>query len=382
MNMSDLLDAGTSGSSPKHPSRRMPVTAGIVVLLILVAACSLPYWIIDARRRSKEAWTRDQMAKVKAGSTTCISNPDPDLIGELVDDGECADKITEVWIGEAMGERIADERLRDLKRLPHLRSISVSYVRTADPLLANIEGMSTLEELSLYKASVSAAGTRHLASFPHLKRLLLYNRVDSAALDALKNHAGIETLYFTGNLTAEQAAALRTLPNLRHLTLHVEPSVSGVLDLRGMPKLESLNLGGGAATDAALAGLREMENLTDLFLDDSMVTNAGLVHLRTNRNLKRLSLSGQPKTESEGESARGQFALAGRPITGAGLAQLTGLTALEELDISKTRVGDDGLQHLKALAKLRKLDLSGTRVTEEDANNLQRALPQCEIKRK
>lgn len=256
-----------------------------------------------------------------------------------------------------------------------MRTIQVMYIGDVDALLANINGMATLEEISFYHAPVSASGTRHLASFPHLKRLLLYDRVDPTALEVLKNHVGIEKLYFTGRISQEQVAALKTLPNLRDLTLHVELDDPGTLDLHGLPDLVRLDLGSAAATDAALAGLEEMKNLTDLILDDSRVTDTGLFHLRTNRNLKRLSISGQPNTGA----GQYEFARIGRPISDAGLAQLTGLTELEELNLSKTRVSDDGLEHIKGLTRLQKLNLNGTRVTHEGVKRLQHALPNCEI---
>jgi hypothetical protein len=114
-----------------------------------------------------------------------MSDPAPELLGELVKDRECADRITEVWIGELMGPRITDDRFRELKCLPHLKTIQVTYVREGDALLRNIKGITTLEELSLYRAGVTAEGIRHVAGFPNLKRLSV-NRVDDACREELE----------------------------------------------------------------------------------------------------------------------------------------------------------------------------------------------------
>ena len=245
--------------------------------------------------------------------------------------------------------------IRRLKKLPHLKTISISYTIGADDFLNDIHGMTSLEELSFYRARVSAAGAHHLTSFLNLKRLFLYDGVDPVALDVLKDHPGIEKLYFSGCLTPKQIAVLKTLPNLRDLTLHVELQDCGALDLRGLPKLERLDLGGLAATDVSLAGIGDMTHLTELILCDSFVTDAGLVHLRTNRNLKRLNLSGQPATDTGVEEFR-QMRLSGRRITDAGLAQLANLTALETLNLSKTQVTDQGVKNFQQVLPHCKID--------------------------
>ena len=110
--MPNVAVSNGTGPSAKRTWPLMAIVAGGTGLLILLAICFLPYWFEEYIRRGKEEHTRHQMAEVKAGKTTSISDPAPEVIGELVKDRECADKITEVNIGEITGSRITDERFR------------------------------------------------------------------------------------------------------------------------------------------------------------------------------------------------------------------------------------------------------------------------------
>ena len=68
-------------------------------------------------------------------------------------------------------------------------------------------------------------------------------------------------------------------------------------------------------------------------------------------------------------------------IADAGLVHIKGLTQLERLTLSRTKTTDVGLVHLKGLTELQKLWLSGTQITDAGAAELQKALPNCKIKK-
>ena len=67
--------------------------------------------------------------------------------------------------------------------------------------------------------------------------------------------------------------------------------------------------------------------------------------------------------------------------TDAELVHLKGLTKLEVLWLNNTHITDAGLVHLKGLTKLEGLGLDHTQVTDEAMENLQQALPNCDIRR-
>jgi len=114
--------------------------------------------------------------------------------------------------------------------------------------------------------------------------------------------------------------------------------------------------------DLGIEHLGALENLEWLNLSDTRVTDGGLQHLRGLTRLEVLWLSCAP-------------------ITDDGLHDLKGLTELRTLRLSATQVTLLGLKHLRELPKLEELYLDGTQVTDEDIEELQAALPNCEIYR-
>jgi len=245
----------------------------------------------ESIRRGKEEHTRLQMTAVREGTTSRIFDPAPELIEELVNDRPCADKVTEIYFTGDFTPDISDKRFGDLKQCPHLKIICLEYVGCSDALLENIQGLPSLEELSFHRAGVSRQGMRWVIGFPGLKRISFDDRTDLGSLEALKGHVGIESLgLYEYRTTPDGLAFLKTLPNLRELSLELQLQDDGALDLRALRKLEKLSLGGSEATDAALESVREMKNLTDLTLSSHAVTDVGLKHLRGLTALERLDL--------------------------------------------------------------------------------------------
>lgn len=71
----------------------------------------------------------------------------------------------------------------------------------------------------------------------------------------------------------------------------------------------------------------------------------------------------------------------GGPATDAGLVHVRSLSRLQRLNLSDTQITDAGLEYLTNLTQLRELVLHGTRVTDDGVQQLQRALPNCQIQR-
>ncbi|HEV3023929.1 MAG TPA: hypothetical protein VGX76_15750 [Pirellulales bacterium] len=66
-------------------------------------------------------------------------------------------------------------------------------------------------------------------------------------------------------------------------------------------------------------------------------------------------------------------------VSDAGLVHLQAFPELQLLSLDSTQVTDAGLPYLKTLTGLRSLDLSNTLVTAAGVDELQEALPHCEI---
>jgi hypothetical protein len=69
------------------------------------------------------------------------------------------------------------------------------------------------------------------------------------------------------------------------------------------------------------------------------------------------------------------------PVTDAHLKQVVRLRKLKYLSLFGTRVTDEGLGQLAGLKDLEVLLLNGTAVTDDGVARLQKALPNCEIRR-
>ena len=145
-------------------------------------------------------------------------------------------------------------------------------------------------------------------------------------------------------------------------------------------------------TDSELALLSEVIQLQtlDLEYDDEgcphQITDAGLVHLKGLTRLQTLNLSGTQITDAGLEYLKGltrlqTLNLNGTQITDAGLEYLKGLTQLRELHLSCCKqITDAGLEHLKGLSLLQTLNLEGyDQITAKGILELKDVLPKCNI---
>ena len=137
-------------------------------------------------------------------------------------------------------------------------------------------------------------------------------------------------------------------------------------------------------TDESLATFWGRDRVFELWLNDTQVGDDGLRHLRGCSMLEALVLDNTQVTGSglahlTGLAKLEYVGLEGCPITDEGIATIGDLAALERLNLSETQITDAALGHLKSLSKLERLYLSGTSVTAAGVEELQRALPDCEV---
>lgn len=156
--------------------------------------------------------------------------------------------------------------------------------------------------------------------------------------------------------------------------------------LKGLAELQNLDLSGTKITDAGLVHLTGLTKLQELRLSSTKITDDGLEQLKGLSQLQKLYLSNNKITDDglvhlEGLTSLIKLYLGGTKVTGKGLVHLSGLTELQWLDLMNTEVTEKGLVHLKGLVKLQKLYLYGTKVSPEGIRKLQKALPNCEIKK-
>ena len=148
--------------------------------------------------------------------------------------------------------------------------------------------------------------------------------------------------------------------------------------------LKYLDLHGTQVTDAGLVHLRKLKRLKTLDLSFTKITDAGLVHLKWNMNLNALDLNNTKITDAglvHLKRIMYQYhARCGNDLQNGKWMWMERVN-LKSLDLSRTQVTDAGLEHLKGLTKLVSLTLLNTKVTSAGVQDLQKALPNCEIRR-
>jgi hypothetical protein len=200
---------------------------------------------------------------------------------------------------------------------------------------------------------------------------------------------------------------LRKIPNLQSLELRT--SDAGLAELAQIKSLKRLGvIAWSPITDVGLGHLKDMKNLEELNVSYNEITSVGIEHLRGLRRLSNLCLNAT-KVDDVGMAAIKDIKtldtlwLGGCPVTDAGLAHLRGhsnlkalivgnehvtdatigilrtVPKLELLYIGTSKLTDACLDDLAAIKTLRNLDVQQTQITPAGLERLRKALPLCGI---
>jgi internalin A len=288
------------------------------------------------------------------------------------------------------GTRITDVALKELRKVPHLRKLSLWTTDIADSGLSELRELTNLESLALGQSPLTDAAIKEIAGLKKLRVLTVFNMqgITNAALPHLKELTQLEDLNLARTtITDTGLKDLQWLQQLRSLDLSLtEVTDAGMVHLKGLKQLQTLRLnrikrvgpglkhlqglahlrmlelGVNDVTDAKLHCLGELKQLETLDLSNSLMTDVGLATLREFRQLQSLNL---------------WYA----SVTDAGLKELSGLRALRVLELGNTQVTDAGLHWLNELREMQKLSLVDTKVTDKGIAELKKVLPGCEISR-
>jgi internalin A len=175
----------------------------------------------------------------------------------------------------------------------------------------------------------------------------------------------IDTLGLSGTAVTDEG--LKNLVGLRVQSLYLNGCAgvtdAGVAHIAKMKGLRSISLSGTRVTDAGLKQLAALSDLQDVRLDGTTVTDASVKRLTRLRGLMILSLNGTK-------------------VTAAGLREVAALTKLTSLELDDTAVSDATLRRLEGLDMLFFLSLARCpNITDEGLARLQKALPNCTIRR-
>jgi serine/threonine protein kinase/Leucine-rich repeat (LRR) protein len=215
----------------------------------------------------------------------------------------------------------------------------------------------------------------------------------------LKNLAGLPGLSAifveTKKRLDERAFAFfKEMPGLNKLWIQcggIELTASGLDDLVGCKKLESLRVYGWQQNDQDCKKLSQMTQLRELQLASPQITPKGFAELANLKILDRLHIATPISAASLEQIKRlkklrllhiagatdeglvhvgeltnmGELRLYDAKLTDDGMKPLANLAKLQSLDIEKAPLHGSGLEHLQRLKNLTSLGLDGTQVTDD-----------------
>lgn len=278
-------------------------------------------------------------------------------------------KLPRLWYLNLWGD-YTDADLVHFKRIPSLRTLSLSHLPITDAGLRHLSGLAGLETLDLYGTQVTDAGLVHLKSMRSLRRLYLRKKAEQAdpknlfftdkGMEDLKEIQTLEYVAIPADGISDRGlATLAQLGHLKRLELPMphwnDPknyrspyTEEGLKKLAEVQSLEQLELGGPGVTDAALAQVARLANLRSLLLFACPISNEGLAKLAACKSLEALTLMGSNKQAT--------FSI-------SGLNRLNGLSRLTNLRVDSIACHGGNLD-IPGLVRLECLSLTGTKGCE------------------
>jgi Leucine-rich repeat (LRR) protein len=180
-------------------------------------------------------------------------------------------------------------------------SVDLGNTEATDAALVHLKRLTHLRYLSLRKSKVTDAGMIHVNGLTNLEMLVMDDtQVSDAGLVHLKELTRLHTLYLPARVTNNGLTHLRGLQLHFLLLAGSKVTDAGLIHLDGLSHLQSLFfVRCSDVSDEGLAQLGKWTRLVELSLYGSPITDAGLKHLAGLTNLRLLNLV-NTKVSNEG----------------------------------------------------------------------------------
>jgi hypothetical protein len=280
---------------------------------------------------------------------------------------------------------ITDEGLRNLARLPRLRTLQLGGAPIGDRALETLGRVGSLETLGLAWTRITDAGVAHLAGCDRLRVVdLTGTATGDGAIRALRGKPALRHFRSGEQVTDAGLAEFRAYPAFRtwegeepplhlfsyddhptHLLLRGSFTDAGLARLAACEGLYALNLDSSrlAVTGAGLAPLAELPHFSALSFD---AKDADMPYIAALPRLRHLvcqdTVAGDDGFSALGGSRSLEY-LWGRRchnLRRRGFQALANIPTLRSLSVSCLNVDDDGLAALPrfpALAELMPMDV-------------------------
>ena len=264
------------------------------------------------------------------------------------------------WAGDELSS------LDKFGEFSELETLDIARARFAtDKLIGPLMKLTKLKRLNVSDTQITANGLKRLRdALPHCT-------VTAERYSGLPN-TGLPSRGGQAFKTDDDLNTLKGRDDLRTITLGSDVTDAGLVNLRGLTGLTSLNLSRTKVSDEGLANIAGLTQLQELFLSNANVSDKGLAHLSRLRQLRTLSLSKTQVTDAGfthlADSTRlSKLYLGGTRVKGKGLTSLKGL---QELYVTGSTLND--LLFLAELSELRIASLKGAQVTGPAMEGLSR----------
>jgi Leucine-rich repeat (LRR) protein len=286
-------------------------------------------------------------------------------------------------------ERVID-RVADLPQKFELARFGLRTRGVTDEaLIGHLPALSEVVHLDFWSChELTDASVTLLAKLPRLQTLRLVGMpgVTDRTLAAFSGHPALALLVLSGNrVTPDGLKHLRTMKSLEQLSLEHLPvtddwlaevapltqlthlglgltappgriTAAGAAHLKGMKRLQVLNLNAAVIDDGAMAPVTALPALVNLDLQSSQVGDGGMELLAGCPRLTQINVSGSR-------------------VTGAGVRHLAKLPVLEFAQLYHVPVGDEDAKELAASKSLKVVWLAFSGIGDEGAIALAR-MPQ------
>ena len=269
------------------------------MLLVLVCAIACGWLAVRVQRARRQREAVEAFVKL-GGTIVCTDGshdfcdpPRPTWLSSIL--GE--DIFLDVDYVALCNCPVHDSDLSWLEMLPGLKDLELAGTKISDVGLEHLRGLTQLKVLSL-PDTVTYAGMENLKTMARLERLDVRpwdwkpdappsNVTDRfvAQLAGLSNLQELDLAFSA--VTDRGLTSLKGMTKLRRLWLeHTSITDARLENLKTLTQLEYLNLYQTKITDAGLENLKTLTQLKELYLDYTNVTGSGL------EVLKRIVASG------------------------------------------------------------------------------------------
>jgi hypothetical protein len=182
------MTLAVSAAQSRHHSTIAHYVRGVVTgLLIALTFAALLLASDRARhredRRRVGEHLRHDLATIKAGQADEIFVYEAELLEMIAADPQAMANATTLVFSNA---DFADPRFSAVAELKVLRNVAINSSRNADALLAHMQDMESIEKLYIEQSPISASGIAALRTLPNLKHLRFEQPVSKKEANLLK----------------------------------------------------------------------------------------------------------------------------------------------------------------------------------------------------